>query len=97
MKAGSIPLTMDRSAAERFLQLLDPTTDRFTFQTFVDAKGGSKKLARILHGTLDELWDELVRLNNAGAGIYVTVNETDFKGRTKKNILRVHFENKLSN
>jgi hypothetical protein len=30
-----------------------------------------------------------MRLNNAGAGIFVTINQTDLKGRTNKNIVRV--------
>ncbi|MFC1868371.1 PriCT-2 domain-containing protein, partial [Thermodesulfobacteriota bacterium] len=45
---------------------------------------------RILHGTLDEHnKDELIELNRKGAGIFVTVNETDFKGRRKANITGV--------
>jgi hypothetical protein len=46
-------------------------------------------LARWRYGTLAEHWDELVKLNERGAGIYVTVNETDGKGRKKTNIVRV--------
>ena len=49
----------------------------------------TQSLARVLHGTLDEHWDELVRLNRAGAGVFVTVNETDLKGRKKENITRI--------
>jgi hypothetical protein len=45
--------------------------------------------AIIFHGTLTEHFDDLVRLNNAGAGIFVTVNRTDFGGRSKKNITKV--------
>ena len=45
--------------------------------------------ARIIHGTLDECWDELCRLNEQGAGIFITVNATDGKGRSEKNIKRV--------
>src|SRR5262245_51524972 len=81
------PLTQDKAMAKEFLTGLDPTTDRFTFQTFDDNKDRkSPKLARILHGTLDECFAELVRLNNLGAGIFVTVNATDFRGRSTKNI-----------
>jgi hypothetical protein len=46
-------------------------------------------LARVRHGTLAEHWDELVELNNKGAGIYFTPNETDGNGRSAKNITRV--------
>jgi hypothetical protein len=83
-------LTADRCEAMRFLALLDPTTSRFTFQTFDDNKDRKdNKLAKILHGTLDQHWGTLVRLNAQGAGVFVTINETDFRGRTVKNIVRV--------
>ena len=75
--------------ASTFLSGLDPTATRFTFQTFDDNKDRkSKALARVLHGTLDECFAELTRLNNLGAGIFVTINETNFLGRTAKNIVR---------
>jgi hypothetical protein len=108
LNGGGTPFQPDRAEAERFLKALDPSTDRFTFQTFDDNKArrkaraeanklrkkeGKKPLpdpfAKIRHGTLAEHWNELVKLNAQGAGIYVTVNETDFKGRTEKNIVRV--------
>jgi hypothetical protein len=46
-------------------------------------------LARCRYGTLAEHWDELVKLNGRGAGIYVTVNATDGRGRSNENIIRV--------
>src|SRR5262249_7611536 len=46
-------------------------------------------LARTRHGTLAKHWNELVELNNKGAGIYFTVCETDLKGRKTNNIKRV--------
>ena len=49
----------DKAEAARFLKLLDPAATSFTFQTFADGKKSNKKLARILHGTLDECWDQL--------------------------------------
>jgi hypothetical protein len=76
--------------AERFLAVLDPQASGFTFQSFDDdceRKDGS--LAHIIHGSLHQHWRELVRLNNRGAGIFVTVNETDLKGRKKENITKV--------
>ena len=45
--------------------------------------------AGIYHGTLEKNWKTLCRLNNDGAGIYITVNATDFKGRSEENIQRV--------
>jgi RepB DNA-primase from phage plasmid len=85
-----------RAEAERFLAILDPKATAFTFQTFDDnkerkkaANGKRDKYARVLNGTLDEHWDQLCELNAQGAGIYITVNETDLKGRETKNIKRV--------
>ena len=45
--------------------------------------------AKIFHGSLDEHWEALCTWNEQGCGIFITVNETDFKGRSKKNIARV--------
>jgi hypothetical protein len=92
--ANDHSLEPNRDEAERHLTALDPTTDRFTFQTFddnQDRKDGS--LAQVKHGTLASLWKWLVQMNNRGAGIFVCVNITDFKGRSAKNIIgvRSHF------
>lgn len=57
-----------------------------TFQTF-DEKGQNKLLARILHGPLALHASTLSRLNEDGAGVFVTVNETDLKGRTADNVV----------
>ena len=91
-------LAPDRSEAERFLALLDPGASKFTFQTFDDDKerkerraeaGEKDPYAKVFHGTLAQHFDALARLNARGAGIFVTVNETDFRGRTIKNVVRV--------
>jgi hypothetical protein len=83
---------LDPSEAARFLTALDPAATFFTFQTFDDDRDRkSKNLVRILHGTLKKHWDELARLNEMGAGIFVTVNETDGKGRSGDNIVRVRY------
>jgi hypothetical protein len=75
--------------AVRFLAALDAGGE-FTFQTFDDnAHRKDESLVRILHGTLKEHWRELVELNSRGAGIYVTVNLTDLKGRKTGNITKV--------
>jgi hypothetical protein len=79
-----------RQAAEQFLTLLAEGANEFTFQTFDDNKARKDSgLTRIFNGTLDQHIGELLRLNKLGAGIYVTVNETDLKGRTKANIVNV--------
>jgi hypothetical protein len=91
-------LQPDQAVADRFLRALDPRTDRFTFQTFTDTKEQRERyraerkrdpLARVLHGALMECWQELERLSKAGAGVYFAVNETDGRGRTMANIIRV--------
>jgi hypothetical protein len=61
----------------------------FTFQTFPDADGDPRKLTRVLHGTLAQYGNTLRQLNDAGAGVYITVNETDLKGRKAENVIRV--------
>jgi len=59
-----------------------------TFQTFCD-KGINKKLIKQLHGTIEEHLDELTKLNQKGAGVFFTVNETNLKGRTTEHIKSV--------
>ncbi len=73
----------------KYLKLLDPKATKFTFQTFDESKNKDQSLCRVIHGTIEKYWDELVSLNKCGAGIFVTVNETDLKGRKAKNIIAV--------
>jgi hypothetical protein len=63
--------------AARFLHMLDPA-HCFTFQTFAD-RGNEPvaSLARVLHGSFAEHTNELVALNEEGAGIFVMVNAGD--------------------
>lgn len=79
---------MNQAETKKFLQALDSTTDKFTFQTF-DEKGKNKALVRVLHGTFDQHAEQLEKLNKQGAGVYVTVNATDLKGRKADNVKRV--------
>jgi hypothetical protein len=91
-------MTTAPEEAVRFLKSLDPEATSFTFQTFDDVeievdgkvtKRKDQKLVRVLNGTLEQHTAELARLNAQGAGIYVTVNETNLEGRKKANIVRV--------
>jgi hypothetical protein len=77
--------------ARRFLAGLDPSATQFTFATFTDTKEKPRPdpLARIQTGTFDELAPWLERHNTLGAGVFVTVNETDGTGRKKENIVRI--------
>lgn len=75
--------------AELFLAALDPTATTWTFQTFDDNPAKRPELARTLHGTLSQHAAELARLNAAGAGVFITPNETDGTGRKAENITHV--------
>lgn len=77
-----------------FLHALDPE-GTFTFQTFGD-RGKDPGLNRVLHGSFEQHADELVRLNNLGAGVFVMVNKGDGivhpdakTCRTKANVVAV--------
>lgn len=95
-----VDLTPDLSQAERFLSILDPAAgcrslvddypDGFSFQCFDDIKGRKdRSLARILHGTLADHGTTLTALNKRGAGVFVTINETNMTGRTLGDLTRV--------
>lgn len=80
----------DIDQAAKFLEKLDPQATSWTFQTFDDnADRKDQSLARVLHGTLEEHGSTLVDLQSRGAGVFVTVNQTDLKGRKAENVLRV--------
>lgn len=75
--------------AKLFLKLLDPTATEFCFQTFDDQKERKNSaLTRVLNGTLEQHFEEFCSLSAQGAGIFVTVNATDGKGRRLANIKR---------
>lgn len=85
-------LQTDHKAATAFLAMLAPDGGA-TFQTFddnVDIKDPDK--ARVInaqHGSYKQSMEELANYNQRGAGVFVTVNQTDGKGRKTKNILAV--------
>jgi hypothetical protein len=87
-------LMPDWNEAQRHLDLLEEG-GRFTFQTFPDRKADqldpkrSAILTRVWHGTLPQHHAAMERYNLNGASVNVTVNETDGKGRTAKNIVRI--------
>lgn len=83
-------LKPDPTQAAAFLAMLDPTAQQFTFQTFDDQKERKRAdLARVLTGTLEQHADELTRLSAQGAGVFVTPNATDGRGRRLANIQRL--------
>lgn len=83
-------VTPDKEAARAFLNALDAKAGYWCFQTFDDnADRRDKELTDQKHSDIDRGWDWLCDLSAKGAGIFVTINETDCKGRKKENIQRV--------
>ena len=72
--------------AELFLQMLGG--DKFSFQTFDDKKQ-KPYLAKHIYKSLNDAREQLLKLNSQGAGVFVTINETDGLGRRKGNITKV--------
>ena len=85
---ASSPL-IGAEAARAFLAALAPGEEKFTFQTFDDSDAKRLELAGVMHGSLADNFAELARLSARGAGVFVTVNRTDLKGRRKENIVAV--------
>jgi len=86
---GSTPVP-NRDDAERFLAALDPTAKKFTFQIFDDnARRKDPGLAEVWSAAPGLLYRPLEKFNAQSAGVFVTINETDGKGREASNILRV--------
>lgn len=78
-------MEIDTAMAARFLTAL--TGDAVhTFQTFAEAKGGTRVLNRILHGNLARHAVTLESLNRKGAGVFVMVNRGDCMGRKADNV-----------
>lgn len=86
----------DREMAAEFIEAWFPRK-KMTFQTIPEtpqaiklAKEDLSKGARIIHGTLDQCFDTLVKYNRAGHGIHVSINNTDYKGRKNENTVSVN-------
>lgn len=81
------------SQALDFLRALD--TDllscEFCYQCFDDSPAKRRELARVIHGRADDtaVMAELAELNTRGAGVFVTVNGTDGRGRRAENVTRL--------
>jgi AAA domain/RepB DNA-primase from phage plasmid/Primase C terminal 1 (PriCT-1) len=82
--------TINRDEAQRFLCILDERTDQFTFQLFDDDDARKdNRLARTLHGTLEQHFSTLVDYSRRGAGVFVTINTTNLKARNKECIVEI--------
>ena len=77
---------------QKFLKRLTGESDpKMTFQIFPDYKDPSLKgqIPKFFHCRLSEKYQEFIHLNETlWMSINVTVNQTDFKGRSKTNIER---------
>ena len=87
-------LSPNLEQAQQFLKSLNPAPNaKFTFQTFDDNQTDGhvkrKELTKILIGSFDEKKEELARLNQLGAGIFVTINETNGHGRKASDVIGV--------
>lgn len=73
--------------AQKFLNILGTSPDeKFVFQTF-DDQGQDKSLAKIFYGTFEDCAEELIQMNQKGAGVFVTVNRTRSANRAASNIV----------
>jgi AAA domain/Primase C terminal 2 (PriCT-2)/RepB DNA-primase N-terminal domain len=80
-------LHIDTNESVRFLRLIDPDARTFSFQTFREkGETTSNVEPKVIHS--DSL-SELRREHAAGAGVYLTINETDGNGRKLENIKRI--------
>lgn len=102
-KVSELVADIDVEEARRHFEALDPEGGQFVFQTFWDdkeakaaaaeaAKARGEKfidpLAKVIYGSLAQKLNELNRLADQGAGIFVTINETN-GGRGKEDVTRI--------
>ena len=80
--------TIDLRAAREYLARLTGSADTpCTWQTFGEgAHAGQPSLARVMHGPLDKVAAGLASANGRGAGVFVTVAQTDLRGRRSENV-----------
>ena len=91
-KGGDLPETapsedgMTQEEIERHrARFLSRFTGIKTFQTFDDCKEKRPGITKVFHNDTSKLEE----INFYGGGIFLTVNETDGKGRRKENITRI--------
>ena len=90
MTCETLPMAADKAEAAKFLAAIDPSALEYTFQTFDDnSDRKSARLKQVLHGSLDQHFETLAALSAQGAGIFVTINETDGRGRKAENVTRI--------
>ena len=76
------------SEASRFLDYIGQGDKEFTFQ-IIPLSSDKGRHAKVLHGTLEQHAEVLSMANLSGDGIFVTINQTNGKGRKATDILKV--------
>ena len=79
---------IDLRQTKSFLSIL-AEGEKVTFQTFDDSKRKNPKLARVFHGNYDACVQELIKMNRQGAGVFITVNGTNLRGRTTADVIKI--------
>lgn len=86
-QGGSNPLTQSREQAQQFIASLTGNPDTICdFRAVHETDRSVPAIPR--RGTLLQYWDELCDWNDRGYGIYLTINETDGRGRDNVNVTR---------
>ena len=80
------PLKPDLKQAAKFLDALEPGGD-FWFQTAAEPRGSPNGSTKVVHGTLPEVADQLIQLNQNGSAIWVQINAG--KGRKDVDVTRI--------
>ena len=87
---GSIDASMIIIAETKcFLDCLGQGEQQFTFQTIPVNPGQNNRTPKVLHGTLEQHAKTLMSANLNGDGVFVTVNQTNGKGRKTEDITSV--------
>ena len=79
---------IDLSAAQAFIAALAGRDSPVTFQTFPEREGATCR-PMVKHGSLSNYGDTLRKANEAGAGVFVTINETNLRGRKASDVLKI--------
>lgn len=80
----------DLKMAKQFLDLLDEIDTSFTFVVIEEPKPKDRMAnVSVYYGTLEQYQDIFSKANQNGYGVFVTINVTNSKERTKANIARV--------
>src|SRR6516225_9518880 len=94
---------IDANATEFTFQTFDDNENRKSRNTtpLLDQNGkpkldqhgkprrGKDPFTTVISGTIEECWPLQVALNEQGAGVFVTINETNLAGRKAKDIIRI--------